>query len=65
MYHTVKDLAERLKCSEKVVYGMIRRGELFAFKIGQKEYRISDEAINAWAAEQRRRHDERRGERDD
>ncbi|GGK38038.1 hypothetical protein GCM10008955_34930 [Deinococcus malanensis] len=59
-YLSIQELAEYLGVSKKVVYGMVRSGAIFAVRVGQKEFRISAEAVLAWEAEQRRLHEERR-----
>lgn len=62
-YLSIQEFAEYLGVSKKVVYGMVRSEAIFAVRVGQKEYRISAEAVHAWEAEQRRQHEQRRERR--
>ena len=45
MAYSVKRLADKWDLSPKVIYGMIERGELRAFRAGSKLLRISEEEI--------------------
>jgi excisionase family DNA binding protein len=45
MNYSVATLADRWQCSRQHVYGMINRGELRAFKLGAKLYRIPSEEV--------------------
>lgn len=58
-YFTIQELAEHLSVSKKVVYGMIHTGAIFALRVGQKEFRISADAVRDWEAGQRLQHESR------
>lgn len=45
MNYSVATLADRWQCSRQHVYGMINRGELRAFKLGAKLFRIPAEEV--------------------
>lgn len=45
---TPKSLAERWECSAGTVYSMIERGELLAFKVGDKLLRIRGDVVEAF-----------------
>lgn len=45
---TIRDLAERWSCSEKQVGLLIKSGELRAFRIGQKLWRVSVEEVERY-----------------
>ncbi len=44
---TVKEIAERLKVTQRTVREWIRRGELTAMKFG-KEYRVRESSLQAF-----------------
>jgi excisionase family DNA binding protein len=46
-FYSIPEVAERFKVKEELVRELIRRGELFAYRIG-KAYRITDEDIDEY-----------------
>ena len=62
-YFSIQEFAEYLGVSKKVVYGMVHSEAIFAVRVGQKEFRISAEAVRAWETEQHRQHEQRRASR--
>ena len=44
---TIATLAEHWQCSRDVIYGMIQRRELKAFKVG-RDFRISAEEVHRY-----------------
>ena len=48
---TVKEAAQRAKCSDKLIYYAIRSGRLRASRLGsRKDLRILEEWLDAWIA---------------
>jgi excisionase family DNA binding protein len=46
-YYSVRDIAESLKVEERVVRGLLKRGQLRGVKVG-KEWRIPASALKAF-----------------
>jgi excisionase family DNA binding protein len=46
--YTVALLAERWQCSPESIYALIRKGELKAFTIGGKLWRIRADVVDLW-----------------
>lgn len=46
--YSVKQLAERLGCSESHIYRMIEAGQIKAFRFGGKLLRISAKEVERW-----------------
>ena len=46
--YKVKELADRWSCSQETVYARIRSGELSAFTIGGKLYRVLASEVERW-----------------
>ncbi|GGL94505.1 hypothetical protein GCM10010840_35670 [Deinococcus aerolatus] len=59
-YFSIQEFAEYLGVSKKVVYGMVHSSAIFAVRVGQKEFRISAEAVRGWETEQHRQHEQRK-----
>jgi excisionase family DNA binding protein len=50
---TVKEIADTLDVSTDTVQGWIKRGELVAFKVGPKAYRVKKEDFDKFLEERR------------
>ncbi len=53
--YTVQEVAQNLKVSERTVRNWIESGELPAFPIGKRGYRISKADLQAFIDERKRR----------
>ncbi len=49
--YSPKKLAERWGCSRQFVHKLIRKGELPAFRIGEKLLRVRAEEVHKWEAQ--------------
>lgn len=45
--YSIAEMAKRLSCGADVLYEAIRKGDLYAWRVG-RQYRVSDETINEW-----------------
>lgn len=62
--YTVQEVAQNLKVSERTVRNWIDRGELPAFPIGKRGYRISKADLQAFIDERKRRNLDIKDEKD-
>lgn len=53
---TVRHVAEYLRVNERMVYPVVERGDLPAFKVGDASWRFRREHIDAWIERQQREH---------
>ncbi len=53
--YTVQEVAQRLRVSERTVRNWIESGELPAFPIGKRGYRISKADLQAFVDERKKR----------
>jgi excisionase family DNA binding protein len=60
--YTVQEVAQQLRVSERTVRNWIEQGELVAFSIGKRGYRIAESDLNAFIAKRKRRTDTDSGE---
>lgn len=49
---TVPQIAERLACSRKTVRMLIATGELPAFRVGRRSWRVTADDLAAWVRQQ-------------
>jgi excisionase family DNA binding protein len=62
--YTVQEVAQNLKVSERTVRNWIESGELPAFPIGKRGYRISKADLQAFIGERKRRNLDIKDDRD-
>ena len=62
--YTVREVAQNLKVSERTVRNWIDSGELPAFPIGKRGYRISKADLQVFIDERKKRNLDIKGERD-
>ena len=62
--YTVQEVAQNLKVSERTVRNWIESGELPAFPIGKRGYRISKADLQAFIDERKKRNLDIKDERD-
>ena len=47
-YSSVEQLATRFQVNKKIIYALIRSGELPAIRVGKKFLRVPERAVLAW-----------------
>jgi excisionase family DNA binding protein len=47
-YFSVEQLAARLQVNKKIIYALIKSGELPAMRVGKKFLRVPERAMVAW-----------------
>jgi len=57
--YTVQEVAQQLRVSERTVRNWIESGELTAFSIGKRGYRIRQSAIDDFVRRHEKREDDR------
>jgi excisionase family DNA binding protein len=62
--YTVQEVAQNLKVSERTVRNWIESGELPAFPIGKRGYRISKADLQAFIDERKKRNLDTKDDRD-
>ena len=56
---SVKEVAELLGVSSDHVQGLIRQGELIAYRVGAKAYRIKQEDLDSFLEERKTKKEEK------